>query len=170
MTSKRIAAALAAFAALPVLAQTAAEDAARIEVLIGLEQAAKRGGTFAPLAPASDTAASPAATAAPVVAAVPDVSAVPDAATFADGAVDPGEPALVYENPEAQPADPNVIALDALERHVGESVRVRSHGGRTRIGTIESVGAQGVTLKSPMGGGYARYTLPYSQITRIEKR
>lgn len=188
MRSTCIAAALAAFAALPARAQSASEDAARIEVLIGLEQAAKRGGTFAPVGPGPAAAVSFAAASAPGIDAAPLAAraptGVPEApapsdlppaeaagvATLADGAVDPGEPPLVYENPAARPADPNEIALDALGHHVGQSVRVRSHGGRTRVGTIESVGAEGVTLKSPMGGGYARYTLPYSQITRVEKR
>ena len=178
-----IAAALLAAAPI-VAAQTAAEDEARIEELIRREQAVRQVAAgrdaTAPAAVgnvASGDVASIPANAAP--AAMPATVAAPPA-TFADPA---GEPATPFEiDPAApiadadalggddwQPHDPKAIAIADLGAHVGTAVRVRSLGGRSRVGRIESVGDAGVTLVSPMGGGYAKYTLPYSQITRVER-
>ena len=169
-------------AAVPIAAaQTAAEDEARIEELIRREQAVRQvaAGRDAPAAVgtvASGDVAAVEVSAAPV--ATPAPVAEPPS-TFADAA---GDPALVEPDPTApisdadalggddwQPHDPKAIAIADLGAHVGTAVRVRSIGGRSRVGRIESVGDAGVTLVSPMGGGYAKYTLPYSQIIRIER-
>lgn len=166
-------------------AQTAAEDEARIEELIRREQAVRQvaaqrdaapatgadAGAADTIEPDADVAAhaapAPAATAEP---AVPSAESDGEIAALAEP--DPTAPIADTDalgGDDWPPPDPKAIAIADLGAHVGKAVRVRSLGGRTRVGRIESVGDAGVTLVSPMGGGYAKYTLPYSQITRVER-
>ncbi len=184
-TSMRILLVAALFAAgfgTGASAQTVAEDEARIEELIRREQALKRHREPA-AAPAeattadADDGAMPEAT---IGAPVADAPSAPSFATPATPAApEPAPQAAIEPGYEVDPAfapieapvevDPNVIAIADLAAHVGRAVRVRSHGGRQRVGVIESVERDAVTLKVAMGGGYARFSLPYSQITRIER-
>lgn len=163
--------------ALPAGAQSAAEDEARIEELIRREQRAAPASesdvsktVHTPAAAAGDPAGLAATTAASGPA--PDGSvadAAPAGALVTIETVSDAPPEPTIFGDDVMPRDPKAIALADLGAHVGKPVRVRSHGGRARVGRIESVGEAGLTLTTPMGGGYAKYTLPYSQITRIER-
>lgn len=59
------------------------------------------------------------------------------------------------------------VAFEDLGKLIGYPVRVHL-GPRARVGSIERVAKDIVTLKSPMGGGYAEFTLNKRQITSIE--
>lgn len=181
-----IAAALLAVAPIAA-AQIAAEDEARIEELIRREQAVRQVAARRDATPASgagavatDAIEPPVEVAAPAAPAPASASTAEFATPYAqsDGEIaTPAEPDPAAPIPDGdalggddwQAPDPKAIAIADLGAHVGKAVRVRSLGGRTRVGRIESVGDAGVTLVSPMGGGYAKYTLPYSQITRVER-
>lgn len=157
----------------PVAAQSAAEDEARIEELIRRERARNRpvaatAETQAAQAgvPTAAVAASP-ATGTPTQTIAPAAPAVATGSALAPPRDAPIEPTIFGD--DVMPHDPDSIAIADLAAHVGRHVRVRSHGGRVRIGRIESVGGDRLTLTTPMGGGFAKYTLPFSQITGIER-
>ncbi|HVF62904.1 MAG TPA: hypothetical protein VNE58_02785 [Casimicrobiaceae bacterium] len=170
---------VASLCVFPAAAQTAAEDEARIEELIRREQRAPATGAASPPRGTAPGGVEAASTESPEIApAALEHESFAEAAIGAEPAEAPAEPAPVADAPLAEPTifgddvmprDPDEIALADIGAHVGKNVRVRSHGGRARVGRIESVGDAGLTLTTPMGGGFAKYTLPYSQITRIER-
>ncbi|HET9484567.1 MAG TPA: hypothetical protein VFO79_11475 [Xanthomonadales bacterium] len=158
----------------PVAAQSAAEDEARIEELIRRERARNRPAAVSADTPAAQAGVSTAAVAAPPATGTPTPAVAPASAPAVATASAPALPRDAPIEPtifgdDVMPPDPDSIAIADLAAHVGRHVRVRSHGGRSRIGRIESVGSDRLTLTTPMGGGFAKYTLPFSQITGIER-
>jgi hypothetical protein len=65
------------------------------------------------------------------------------------------------------PPPGTAIGFDDLGKMVGYPIRVRI-GARDRVGTVERVTRNGVTLRAAMGGGFARFTLSRNQIAAIE--
>ena len=59
------------------------------------------------------------------------------------------------------------VAFDDLPKLVGYSIRVHI-GPRKRTGVIQKADKKAVTMKAPMGGGFASFTLSRSQIDDIE--
>jgi hypothetical protein len=59
------------------------------------------------------------------------------------------------------------VEFEDLGKLLGYPVRVRI-GEHVRAGRIQKVAKDSVTLKAPMGGGYAEFTLNKRQISSIE--
>jgi hypothetical protein len=65
------------------------------------------------------------------------------------------------------PKSGSAIEFDDLPKLVGYSIRVHI-GPRVRVGSVEKADKRAVTMKSPMGGGFAQFTLSRAQIDAIE--
>ena len=169
-------------------AQTAAEDEARIEELIRRELALRGkpaapagevepavvGGASAPIESAPVGGASAPTEAPPIEPAVVGGASAPIATpigaeappTNSPAAEPPAEPTIFAD---MTPRDPAEIAIRDLAAHAGRIVRVRSVGGRTHVGRIESVGSDAVTLRIKIAGGYAMFDLSFAQIATVTR-
>ena len=66
------------------------------------------------------------------------------------------------------PASGGAVAFEDLAKMTGRSVRIRTTGGRTRVGVVQGVERNEVRLRSRLRGGYAEFTLVRKQIVGIE--
>ena len=66
------------------------------------------------------------------------------------------------------PASGGAVAFEDLAKMTGRSVRIRTTGGRTRVGVVQGVERNEVRLRSRLRGGYAEFTLARKQIVGIE--
>lgn len=63
---------------------------------------------------------------------------------------------------------PVVLDMRALDRQIGDRVKVVGKDGRQHIGQLVEVDARNLTLRIRMGGGYAQYAVNRAQVSRVE--
>ena len=88
----------------------------------------------------------------------------------ADAAMNGAAGASAATDPANAPFPPpsgSAVAFEDLSKLVGYRIRVHI-GPRARVGAIEKADKNAVTMKAPMGGGYAKFTLSRAQIDAIE--
>lgn len=80
----------------------------------------------------------------------------------------PAPEAASLQPASTTPRGPRRVPAEALVEHVGSRAQIITSDGRAHFGVIESAGAERLTLRKALEGGYLDYRIPYATIETAE--